>query len=166
MRAERGAEVDVEGSAVVLPAEWTLLDAAQRGDASAFEQLVARYRGELHAHCYRMLGSVQDAEDALQEALLGTWRGLAGFAGRSSIRSWLYRITTNACLKLIGRRPPRLLAIDYGSATTDIDDLGVPVTETVWLEPYPQQDPQANEIAIGLLHAKSDHAGAPTQMTR
>ncbi len=113
-----------------------------------------------------MLGSVQDAEDALQEALLGTWRGLAGFAGRSSIRSWRYRITTNACLKLIGRRPPRLLAIDYGSATTDIDDLGVPVTETVWLEPYPQQDPQANEIAIGLLHAKSDHAGASTHMTR
>ena len=85
-----------------------------------------------------MLGSVQDAEDALQEALWGAWRGLAGFAGRSSVRSWLYRITTNACLKLIGRRPQRLLSIDYRPATGDVHDLGTPLTEVAWLEPYPE----------------------------
>lgn len=73
-----------------------MLEAARRGDAVAFKRLVAPYRGELHAHCYRMLGSVQDAEDALQDALLGAWRGLSAFAGRGSVRSWLYRITTHA----------------------------------------------------------------------
>lgn len=122
----------------VSPAEWALLDAAQRGDAVAVEQLVAPYGGELHAHCYRMLGSVQDAEGALQEALLGAWRGIAGFAGRSAVRSWLYRSTTNACLNLIGRRPPRLRAIDYRRATGDVYDLGRPLTEVAWLEPYPE----------------------------
>jgi DNA-directed RNA polymerase specialized sigma24 family protein len=67
--------------------EPALLEAARRGDGEAFGRLVAPYRAELHAHCYRMLGSVQDAEDALQEALLGAWRGLAGFEGRSSLRA-------------------------------------------------------------------------------
>src|SRR5215212_6375278 len=93
-------------------AQDEVLESARQGDAAAFEQLVAPYRGELHAHCYRMLGSVQDAEDALQDALLGAWRGLSGFEERSSLRSWIYRITTNACLKLARRRPHRLLTID------------------------------------------------------
>ena len=79
-------------------------------DTIAFEHLVADHRNELYAHCYRMLGSVQDAEDALQEALLGAWRGLPGFEGRSSVRAWLYRICTNACLRVIERRPRRLLS--------------------------------------------------------
>ena len=76
-----------------------------RGDDDAFRRLVEPHRRELHAHCYRMLGSVHDADDALQDALLRAWRGLASFEGRSSLRSWLYRIATNACLDLISRRP-------------------------------------------------------------
>ena len=92
--------------------EW--LVAARRGDPAAFEQLVSRHRRELYAHCYRMLGSLQDAEDALQESLLGAWRGLANFEGRGSVRAWLYQITTNACLRLISRRPRRILSPDYG----------------------------------------------------
>jgi DNA-directed RNA polymerase specialized sigma24 family protein len=83
------------------------LAAARRGEQAAFERLVARHRRELLAHGYRMLGSVQDAEDALQESLLAAWRGLAGFEGRSSLRSWLYQVTTHACLRLIDRRPRR-----------------------------------------------------------
>ena len=86
-------------------AESGWLAAAQQGDHAAFERLVARYRRELLAHGYRMLGSVQDAEDALQESLLAAWGGLAGFEGRSSLRSWLYQVSTHACLRLAARRP-------------------------------------------------------------
>jgi RNA polymerase sigma-70 factor (ECF subfamily) len=92
--------------------ERQLLEAARRGDDDAFGRLVRPYRAELHAHCYRMLGSVQDAEDALQEALLSAWRGLPGFEGRGSLRSWLYAIATNACLRAIERRPKRVLPIE------------------------------------------------------
>jgi RNA polymerase sigma-70 factor (TIGR02960 family) len=119
------------------PGERALLEAARGNDGDAFARLVEPYRAELQAHCYRMLGSVQDAEDALQEALVGAWRGLAGFEGRSSLRAWLYRIATNACLRLAERRPRRLLSADYGPAYTQTGDLGEPVGEPVWLEPYP-----------------------------
>jgi RNA polymerase sigma-70 factor (TIGR02960 family) len=112
--------------------------AARRGDESAFEALVAAYRNPLHAYCYRMLGSVHDADDALQETLLAAWRGLAGFEGRSSLRSWLYRIATHACLRLAATRRRRALAPGYGPARTDVNDLGDPVTEPIWLEPYPE----------------------------
>src|SRR5256885_2595208 len=117
--------------------ERELLEAAQQGDEDAFGRLVGRYRVELHAHCYRMLGSVADAEDALQEALLRAWRALPRFEGRSSLRSWLYRIATNACLRLIERRPPRVLPIDYGPAADPHDDPAAPLVESVWIEPYP-----------------------------
>jgi RNA polymerase sigma-70 factor (TIGR02960 family) len=116
--------------------ESELLVAARRGDPTAFEGLVSRHRRELYAHCYRMLGSVQDAEDALQESLLGAWRGLASFEGRSSVRVWLYQITTNACLRLISRRPRRILSADYGPARRNTADLGEPVPGPIWLEPW------------------------------
>jgi RNA polymerase sigma-70 factor (ECF subfamily) len=115
------------------------LEAARRGDEDAFARLVAPYRGELHAHCYRMLGSVPDAEDALQEALLRAWRGLPRFEGRSSVRSWLYRIATNACLRTIERQPKRVVPVDYGPAADPHDGPGEPLTESAWLEPYPDE---------------------------
>jgi RNA polymerase sigma-70 factor, ECF subfamily len=106
-------------------------------DRDSFEQLIEPYRAELHAHCYRMLGSVHDAEDALQDALLRAWRGLPQFEGRSSLRSWLYRIATNSCLRLIERRPKRVLPIDYGPSSDAHDDPAPPLVESVWIEPYP-----------------------------
>jgi RNA polymerase sigma-70 factor (ECF subfamily) len=119
------------------PRERELLDAARNGDGEAFGRLVEAYRRELHAHCYRMLGSYADAEDALQETLLRAWRGLSRFEGRSSVRSWLYQIATNACLRAIERRPRRVLPIDYTPAADPHDGLADPVTAPVWLEPYP-----------------------------
>jgi RNA polymerase sigma-70 factor, ECF subfamily len=119
-------------------AEQQLLEAAQGGDEGAFERLVEAHRGELHAHCYRMLGSVHDAEDALQEAMLRSWRGLGKFAGRSSLRSWLYKIATNACLDAIGRRPKRVLPIDYAPSDPHAGP-GEPLVESTWVEPYPDE---------------------------
>jgi RNA polymerase sigma-70 factor (ECF subfamily) len=97
------------------------LDAARRGDERAFEALVAPHLRALHLHCYRMLGSYADADDAMQESLLRAWRGLAGFEGRSPLRHWLYRITTTTCLRLIERR-----------GRTPVDGIDV-----AWLQPYP-----------------------------
>jgi RNA polymerase sigma-70 factor (ECF subfamily) len=106
-----------------------------------FAKLVTDHRGELRAHCYRMLGSLHDAEDALQETLLRAWRGIDRFEGRSSLRSWLYTIATNVCLRAIERRPRRVLPIDYGPAAADPHaDTAEPVSESVWLEPYPGPD--------------------------
>jgi RNA polymerase sigma-70 factor (ECF subfamily) len=119
--------------------EARLLERARGGDEDAFRRLVERYRRELHAHCYRMLGSVHDADDALQDALLRAWRGIGRFEGRSSLRSWLYRIVTNACLDLIARRPKRVIPIDHGPADDGGSDLAEPVTETIWVEPYADQ---------------------------
>jgi RNA polymerase sigma-70 factor (ECF subfamily) len=116
--------------------ERRLLERARGGDEDAFRLLVELHRDELHAHGYRMLGSVDDADDALQDALLRAWRGLEKFEGRSSLRSWLYRITTNACLDVIARRPKRVLPIDHGPAAGPAGDLGDPLTESVWIEPY------------------------------
>jgi len=123
----------------VMANERELLEAARTGDEDAYGRLVEPYRVELHAHCYRMLGSVPDAEDALQEALLRAWRGLPRFEGRSSLRSWLYKIATNACLKAIERRPKRVLPIDYTPAADPHDGPAEPVIESVWLEPYPDE---------------------------
>src|SRR6476661_3633697 len=104
-----------------------LVEAARGGDEGAYAQLVEPHRGELHAHCYRMLGSVHDAEDALQETLLRAWRGLPRFEGRSSLRSWLYTIASNTSLNAIERRPRRVLPIDHGPPADPHGGVGEPV---------------------------------------
>jgi RNA polymerase sigma-70 factor (ECF subfamily) len=119
--------------------EKELLETAKEGSEDAYRRLVEPHRSELHAHCYRMLGSVQDAEDALQEALVRAWRGLPRFEGRSSVRSWLYRIATNTSLDAIERRPKRVLPIDYGPPADPHGGVGEPVVESVWIEPYPDE---------------------------
>jgi RNA polymerase sigma factor (sigma-70 family) len=91
-----------------------LLKAARAGDETAFERLVEPHRKELPARCYRVLASLQDTEEAMQEAMLRVWRGLERFEGRRSLRSWLYRIATNTRLDITGRRKRRLLPEDYG----------------------------------------------------
>ena len=116
-----------------------VLAAAAGGDEVAFGRVVEPYRRGLHAHCYRMLGSLHDADDALQESLLRAWRGLSGFQGRSSLRSWLYTIATNTCLTQIQRRPKRVLPIDYGPAADPHTPPGEPIVESVWVEPYPDE---------------------------
>jgi RNA polymerase sigma-70 factor (ECF subfamily) len=119
--------------------ERELVEAAAAGDEGAYRTLVEPLHRELHAHCYRMLGSVHDAEDALQDALLRAWRGLRGFTGRGSPRAWLYRIATNACLDAIARRPKRALPPDRGPASDPRDGPGAPLVESVWIEPYPDE---------------------------
>jgi len=111
-----------------------LIDRARSGDEVAFQRLVEPYRRELHLHCYRVLGSVADAEDALQETLLTAWRGLGGFEGRSSLRTWMYRIATTRSLNMLrsaSRRPAESLAAEV--PLPEPTRLG----ELVWLEPYP-----------------------------
>ena len=120
-------------------ADTQLLSAARNGDEDAYRRLVEPRRAELHAHCYRMLGSVHDAEDALQDALLRAWRGIGRFEGRSSLRSWLYRIATNTCLDVAGRNK-RVLPIDFGPGADPHDSPGEPVVESVWVEPYPDAE--------------------------
>jgi RNA polymerase sigma-70 factor (ECF subfamily) len=119
--------------------EQELIGAAREGDEQAFATLVEPHHRELHAHCYRMLGSVHDAEDALQEAMLRAWRGLHGFDGPRMLRPWLYKIATNTSLDTIARRPKRVLPIDHGPAADPHEGSGEPIVESVWIEPYPDE---------------------------
>ena len=119
--------------------ESALLESARRGDQTAFSTLVEPYRAVLHVHCYQMLGSLHDADDAVQDTLLRAWRGLSGFQGRSSLRTWLCQIATNASLKLIQKRPRRLLPIDYLGADAAPERDTEPQVEAMWLEPYPDE---------------------------
>ena len=112
-----------------------LMSRAQAGDGSAFRELTEPYHRELQVHCYRMLGSLQDAEDALQDTLLAAWQSLGGFEGRASIRTWLYRIATNRCLnarRSASRRPAKEWNVPQVEPP-EPTRLG----EVVWLEPYP-----------------------------
>jgi RNA polymerase sigma-70 factor (TIGR02960 family) len=127
-----------------VPMTAELLHRARAGDRDAFAALFEPHRGELQVHCYRMLGSVQDAEDALQETLLSAWLGIEGFEGRSSVRTWLYRIATNRCLNVLrsARRRPA-----PATAFPEPTQLG----EVPWLQPYPDV----------LLESVPDHAPGP-----
>jgi RNA polymerase sigma-70 factor (ECF subfamily) len=119
--------------------EQQLLVEARGGDEGAFQGLIEPHRALLHAHCYRMLGSVHDAEDALQDAMLRAWKGIGRFEARSSVRSWLYKICTNVCLDEIARRPKRVLPVDYGPAADPDGGPGEPIVESIWIEPYPDE---------------------------
>jgi RNA polymerase sigma-70 factor, ECF subfamily len=119
--------------------EEELVAAVRGGSEDAFRRIVENHRGELRAHCYRMLGSLHDAEDALQEILLRAWRGLPEFGGRSALRTWLYTIATNVCINAIGRRSRRVLPTDYGPASVPTVTGGEPLIESVWVEPYPDE---------------------------
>jgi len=112
-----------------------LIERARAGDGNAFEALTEPHRRELQVHCYRMLGSFADAEDALQDTLLAAWRGLADFEGRASIRTWLYRIATNQCLNAL-RSASRRPAKEWDVPRVDPPE-PTRLGEVVWLEPYP-----------------------------
>jgi RNA polymerase sigma-70 factor (TIGR02960 family) len=112
-----------------------LIERARAGDGEAFRELTEPHRRELQVHCYRMLGSFQDAEDVLQDTLVAAWQGLAGFEGRASLRTWLYRIATNRCLnarRAASRRP----AQDWNVPGTELPE-PTRLGEIVWLEPFP-----------------------------
>jgi len=122
---------------------------ARAGDADAFRELVAPHRRELQVHCYRILGSAQDAEDALQETLLAAWRGIGGFEGRASIRTWLYQVATSRCLNQLraASRRPQMNWPPSGLDLPEPSRLG----EVSWLEPYPD----------ALLEGLADSAPGP-----
>jgi RNA polymerase sigma-70 factor (TIGR02960 family) len=112
-----------------------LITRARAGDGDAFQQLIEPYRRELLVHCYRMLGSLQDAEDALQDTLLAAWKGLGGFQGRASVRTWLYRIATNRCLNAL-RSANRRPAVEWPVAEVEPPE-PTRLGEVPWLEPFP-----------------------------
>ena len=114
-----------------------LIAAAQAGDQEAFQQLIEPYRRELLIHCYRFFGSMEDAEDQLQETLLRAWRRLATYSGRASLRAWLYKIATNACLDALDRHRARALPSTTHTPADPSDPLPQPMPDLEWLDPLP-----------------------------
>ena len=118
--------------------EAAVVDAARAGDESAFAALAERYRAELRVHCYRMLGSLDESEDLVQETLLRAWRHRTGFQGRSTFRAWLYRIATNACLDVLGGRSRRVLPQQVTGPSDPSVSLP-PREDVAWLQPFPDR---------------------------
>src|SRR5215468_8468438 len=136
-----------------------LVATAVAGDEEAFRRLTDLHRRELTVHCYRMLGSLDDADDAVQDTMVKAWRGLPGFAGRSSLRAWLYRIATNVCLDALDHRARRVLpAAIVGPADPALppalDDHDIP-----WLQPCPDTllDPADPDSDPGTLVVRREH---------
>jgi RNA polymerase sigma-70 factor (ECF subfamily) len=118
--------------------EPSLLAAAREGDEEAFRRLIEPHEAKLRAHCYRMLGSMHDADDALQDTLVKAWRGLAAFDGRSGVGTWLYKIATTTCLNAIRSRSRRALPVEIGFPSDDPRSAaGMPLPDSVWVEPFP-----------------------------
>lgn len=143
-------------------AEVDLLRRAANADADAFDLLTRPYRKLLLGHCYRMLGSPFDADDALQETLLAAWRGLGSFEARSTLRTWLTSIATRICLRMISKRPRRLVSSDYRAPLQSTAELGEPVEGPVWLEPMPDSELLSTDVtyedpATALL--RREHVG-------
>jgi RNA polymerase sigma-70 factor (ECF subfamily) len=128
--------------------EVSRISLAFRRDGAAFQELVAPHRGKVHAHCYRMLGSPFDADDALQETLIAAWRGLPSFEGRSALGTWLYQIATRVCLRMLSGRRRRIVAADLGPAWQSPVDLGQPRHDQQWVEPLPDLVEQNAEDAL------------------
>jgi RNA polymerase sigma-70 factor (ECF subfamily) len=128
-----------------------LIAAATSGDAAAFSVLVERHRAELQVHAYRILGSLEDAQDAVQDALLRAWRSRETYDGLSTFRAWLYRITTNACLRILERRPRRLVPYEEGPAA-ELGARPASPSELPWLQPYPDllldEVPQPDDAVV------------------
>ncbi len=138
LRRRRSRLMNVGGTTTEAE-DAAVLAAIRAGDEAAFGVLAERYRRQLHVHCYRMLGSFDDAEDLVQETLLRAWRGRAGFEGRSLFRTWLYRIATNACLNALERTPRRFMPPDLAPPISDTDARPVWDREIPWLQPYPDR---------------------------
>lgn len=130
-----------------------MLAAARAGDEAAFSGLVEGYRRELQVHCYRLVGSLEDSEDLVQETVLRAWRSRGGFEGRATFRAWLYRIATNVCLDLLARRPRRVLPADVFPARDPDQALPEPA-EQPWLDPYPER------LLEGIASAEDDPEAA------
>ena len=144
--------------------EAGMTQATREIDGAAFTSLIEPHRRELHAHCYRMLGSVHDADDALQETLLGAWKGLPGFEGRSSLRSWLYTIATHASLRVLDGRRRRALPDVTGDAHDPGAPLGRPLAESVWIEPYPDEvERYEDRESVELAYVAALQLLAPNQ---
>jgi len=137
--------------------EADVVQAARAGDHQAFTRVVEAHRRELKAHCYRLSGSLHEAEDLVQESLLRAWRGIGTFAGRSSLRSWLYRVTTNTCLDALDARRARTLPQWLGPPTQDVSAAAPPRGDLAWLSPCPDEiadaTPASPEARLGSRQA-------------
>ena len=119
--------------------ETIYLNAARGGDQEAFAQLIDPYRKQILVHCYRILGSFEDAEDMLQETLVRVWKHLDSFEGRSSLRTWLYKVATNACLDALDSRRVRGLSKELYPRGDPTKELPPPSKEVIWVEPFPDE---------------------------